>query len=67
MKYNGSKIGLGVILILLSFFTIKDISFANAEAVGFSVVPIGLIIGGFYLIYKGSRNTKKDVNNSEKK
>ena len=56
MKYNGSKIGLGVVLILLSFFTVGDISFSGAEAIGFSVIPIGLIVGGIYLIYKGTKS-----------
>lgn len=63
MKYRGSKITLGILLILLSFFTVKDISFANAEATGYSIVPLVLIIGGLYLIYKGTRDTKKDLSN----
>ena len=57
-----SKIGLGIVLILLSFFTIKNISFANAEAIGFSIVPLGLIVGGVYLVYKGFKDNKKDNN-----
>ena len=63
MKYQSSKIALGIVLILISLFTVKDISFANSEAIGISSVPIGLIVGGIYLIYRGSRNTKKDSTN----
>ena len=59
MKYKGSKIGLGIVLILLSLFTVKDINFSTSEAVGFSLVPILLIAGGIYSIYRGFKKDKQ--------
>lgn len=58
MKKTGTKIGLGVILIFLSTFTVGNINFSNAEAIGYSIVPLGLIIWGIYLIFSGIKDIK---------
>ncbi len=53
MKYKGSNVALGVVLILLSLFSVGNINFSSNEQAGGSIFTIGLIIGGVYLIKKG--------------
>lgn len=64
MKYKGSKIALGIFLILLSFFTVENIGFSNAEQVGYSMVPLVLIMVGIYQIFKGIKSgSREDLEN----
>ncbi len=57
MKNKSSKIGLGILLILLSSFTVGNVCFSSAECLGYSFVPLCLIIGGAYLIYKAIKSS----------
>ena len=59
MKNNSSKIATGIVLILLSFFTIGNVCFSSVQCLGYDLVPFGLIAGGIYLIYKGAKIDKK--------
>ncbi len=62
MKYKGSKIALGIVLIIFGFLGFRGAGFASvAEVVGGLIFSGTLIVGGVYLIYKGSKNTKKDI------
>ena len=48
------KIGIGIVLILLSLFNISSLpDWSTAELVGFNAFTSGLILTGLYLIYKG--------------
>ncbi len=61
-KYKGSKIALGVLLIILSFMDgFPANPFDGAESLGMFMWFAVLFLGGAYLIYKGSRNTKDDI------
>jgi uncharacterized membrane protein len=66
MKYRINKIGIGIVFMLLSLFTISDIGFSNAEQIGGSLVPLILIGVGIYFIIKGISGKNTDINQNTK-